>query len=88
MVRYSVKLQLASSSADTSAKDIVALVSSIPGVDSTSVVLYVSKTHPRTVSLSFKISSKESDAVLLEMLNKQLRFPLLQTLSLSVAQEK
>ena len=69
-------------------KDIVALVSAISGVEAESVGLYVTKTHPQTISLSFKISSQESDAVLLKSLSSQLQFPLLQTLSLSVAQER
>ena len=88
MVRYSVKLQLSSSDSTLSTKDIVALVSAIDGVEAESVGLYVTKTHPQNVSLSFKISSQESDAVLLKSLSSQLQFPLLQTLSLSVAQER
>ena len=88
MVRYSVKLQLSSSDSTLPTKDIVALVSAIAGVEAESVGLYVTKTHPQTISLSFKISSQESDAVLLKSLSSQLQFPLLQTLSLSVAQER
>lgn len=88
MVRYSVKLQLSSSDSTLPTKDIVALVSAISGVEAESVGLYVTKTHPQTISLSFKISSQESDAVLLKSLSSQLQFPLLQTLSLSVAQER
>ena len=88
MVRYSVKLQLSSSDSTLPTKDIVALVSAISGVETESVGLYVTKTHPQTISLSFKISSQESDAVLLKSLSSQLQFPLLQTLSLSVAQER
>jgi methenyltetrahydromethanopterin cyclohydrolase len=88
MVRYSVKLQLSSSDSTLPTKDIVALVSAISGVEAESVGLYVTKTHPQTISLSFKISSQESDVVLLKTLSSQLQFPLLQTLSLSVAQER
>lgn len=88
MVRYSVKLQLSSSDSTLPTKDLVPLVSAISGVEAESVSLYVTKTHPQTISLSFKISSQESDAVLLKSLSSQLQFPLLQTLSLSVAQER
>lgn len=88
MVRYSVKLQLSSSDSTLPTTAIVALVSAITGVEAGSVGLYVTKTHPQTISLSFKISSQESDAVLLKSLSSQLQFPLLQTLSLSIAQER
>ena len=63
----------------------VALVSAMNGVETESVVIYVSKTHPQDVSLSFKITSQESDTILLERLGNELRSPLMQPLSLSVA---
>lgn len=87
MARYSVKLQLSSIPAEFSLTDVVTQVSLISGVEAESVVTYVSKTDPKNVSVSFKVATPETDAILLKRLSLQLQSPFLNTLSLSVAQE-
>lgn len=85
MVRYSIRLQLSSVSQTHTESDVVKLVSAMNGVETESVVIYVSKTHPQDVSLSFKIFSQEIDTILLDRLGNELRSLLMQPLSLSVA---